>query len=385
VFALYLSILLPILRGLARSIYLDFEFFVILFSQGVVFLGPLAILFCVRLNTIRSLLIISLFLYVFIVQLVAEYFVVSEFFLGIKNLFGALVYIPIVHHLIKNYDCFNFKIEKHIRVIFILAISIAGFELISALIPNSFDSTFTSLAYNDVLRNSEGRPLGIMLNVHYQGIILAMASIYYYVNRIYSLSLIAIVVLVLANIKTWTVALLLVIVFYFFKNLFKPKISEIFIVCISILALPVLVFAVFSGVVDHYSAAFSSSSYAINLMKDLWFSLFSVMEETLIPIGFFSQGQEAINAYSKYMKYTDAYFIFNLYQVGVIGMLLYSFVLFYTLMKRHKYSSITLLSVFSIVHTNPIVVPGILIIVTYFGYYYIFENSDTRTLLRGSK
>ena len=369
--SLYLSILLPIISGLGRLVHPTLSFFILLIVQGFIFILPLIVLTLIKLNTVRGLLIISLFIYLVIIQITVEYFDLRDFLFGVKNIFGSLLYIPIVYHLIVNYEQFSFKIEKHIRYIFIITLSILYFELISARISNPLHSFFMLLAENKELLG--GRPLGIMLNIHYQGIILGMAAIYYFINKKNILVILIVLGLVLSNIKTWTIALLFVIVYYSLKNMYRLNIKYFLIIVFGILVFMAALLTFFSGVVDHYIGNLSASSSSINLMKSLWFSVFDVALNTFFPVGFFSQSDVSLQ-YSDLMNYSDAFFVFNIFQVGIVGMIIYLFIMYHTLFRKNKYSYIVLLSLFSIIHTNPLLIPGILIIVVYFGYYYILED-----------
>lgn len=366
---LYLSIFLPIIRGLFRKIDHSVEIIVQVVAQSLIYFPPILIFFFINSNNLRTFFIIIILIYICFVQFFTPYFLVSDLFFGIKNYFGSLLYIPIVHYLIINYQNFNIKIEKHIKIIFIITVSIILFETIA---PDSLNNLFRSLAYNDQFTRS----LGIMLNVHHQGLILGMAVIYYFINKRFFLVILTLILLILSNVKTWTIALAITAVLYFIKDILKIKIKIIFLILI--LAVGLFLFYLigfFDSVISHYLGAFGAKSYSIDLMTSLWLETIDIISNSLIPIGFFSQAEQTgYGGYSEYMTYADVFYLLLILETGVIGAFLYFLIVYYPLLKKNKYSPIVFLSLFSMLHTNPLIVPGILIMVTYFGYYYKYHK-----------
>jgi hypothetical protein len=376
--AFYLSIFLPILTGITRKFLPSLEMYVQLIFQGYIYLVPMFLVLFLKLNTVRMLLVGLLYIYLLSTQFFADYSSFIGFLLGFKSLVLLFLYIPIIQYLMESDSNFPTKIEKHIKVIFFAALLVWAFEFMARYIAHPYYQHayewFLSLCdLGNGMTLKYSRPIGITLNTHFQAMIFASAAIYYFIYKKYYFVFIFLFALFITAVKTWIIGLALVFVLFFAKNISRFNLKYLLMTFIMIYVVSIF----FNDQVEHYKSQTEISSYGVQTMSGLWLGSFDVMIDSIIPYGFTTEKDRLFNLPHTVRDSGDAFLIFYTYTIGTFGAILYVLITYYTILKKSIYTPIVFLSLFAMIHTNPMQVVGIFIMVLYFSMYYIVENRKT--------
>lgn len=380
--AFYLSIFLPILTGIIRKMIPSLELYFQLILQGYIYIVPLYLVLFLKLNTKRMLLVALLYLYLFSTQFFTDYGSLSGFLLGFKSLVLLFLYIPILQYLVENDYDFPEKIERHIKVIFFAALFVCSFEIMARYISNAYYQqayewflSLSNLGGGVTLKYS--RPIGITLNIHFQAMIFALAVIYYFIYKKYFFVFIFLFALFLIAVKTWVIGLTLVLVLFYLKDIYKIRFKYLVLSLVGIY----LVGLFFYAQVEHYKSQTEISSYGVQTMSGLWLGSFDVIVDSILPHGFTTEEDRLSKLPYNVRVAGDAFLIFYIYSIGTFGVILYVLITYYTIFKKSIYTPIVFLSLFAMIHTNPMQIVGIFIMVLYFGMYYIVQNRKKCTEL----
>ncbi|MBE0497229.1 MAG: hypothetical protein IBX45_12495 [Campylobacterales bacterium] len=380
--AMYIALFQNIILGVALELNTLMHYGLKGLIQFYIFIIPLVMVFFVQTCIKRFHLVILLFLYIFITQMFTEYASMHGAFIWYKTFLAALLYIPIIHHLMKAKTRFSLNFEKHFRNVLLLSGAIFFFEVISRYVPSRIYFWFLSLAEYQENAIPFSRPLGIGLDIHLQGILFAYAIVYFFINREFIKAYIFLFMLFLSGIKTWLIAIVFIGALFFAKILISGKVKKVVFLSFGAFALGfVCTILVFNAQVEHYVSQLSSASYVRNYMSALWFNSFSFMVESIFPQGMFADEHRLGYLSESVVKYNDIPVLFFGYLVGTFGMILYCWIVFYTLFKGSKYQIIVALSLFSFVHSYYLNNIGIFIIFSYFSYYFMVEKIRPTPLL----
>jgi hypothetical protein len=372
--SLYGSMFLPILQGLSRKLGPNYLLGINLLLQGYIYLLPLVFIFFTKLKTKQFALISLFFIYIALSQPFTDYSSLSSFFNGYRTYLAVLFYIPIVYHLIRNDETFDVKIERHIKKLFLITLGIFLFEVFSRYVHNDLYHWFLSLALHQNLAMPYSRPIGVGLDIHMQGIILAFAVFYFFIHKNYTLSYLFFFILFLSGIKTWLIAVITVSVIYFLIYITKLDKKVLLNHFVLLFLIFISSFILFYPQIVHYQVQLSSSSYVVTYMINLWVNSFNFLISSIIPVGFLSDTDRLSPIMHKINIFSDISILYFGSMIGTFGLLLYMIISYYHILKKSKYTPIVLLSLFSLVHTYYLNHVGIFIIFTYFTLYYIIEN-----------
>lgn len=370
----YISLFLPIIEGLFRHLGESYLMYIKALTQGYIFLLPLFIILLTDLHTKRFYLIILLFFYTTLSQIFAEYASLISVLQGCKSFFAVLLYIPIVYHLVCHDVLFQEKIEKHIKIVFIVSVIILYFEIFSRYIHNDLYQWFISLAYYESLGIAYSRPIGIGLDIHMQGIILSSAIFYYFIHKKYLLSLLFFFALFLSGIKTWLIGVLFLGLVYFLISCRYLKITSILKFLFTLFCTIVIIVYFFEAQIEHYIDRLSPSSDVASYMAKLWLNAFDFFINSIIPTGFLTDEDRLAYIPQEIIFYNDIPVLFLGYMIGSFGLILYMVIIYYNILQRSTYTPIVILSLCSLIHAYYLNNIGIFIMITYFGMYYIIEN-----------
>lgn len=384
IISIYSSIFLPILQGLSRKLGPTYLLYMNILVQGYIYILPFLLMFLIK-PTKQFILIVLLLIYIGISQIFTDYASLSSFFNGYRTYLAVLCYIPIIYHLINHYESFDIKIERHIKILFLITSCIFLFEFFSRYLHNDLYLWFLSLATYKVLALPYSRPLGIGLDIHMQGTILAFATFYFFINKDYKLSFFFFFILFLSGIKTWLIGVTAISMIYYiiymttnsFKKVFHILLilRSIYIVFYSQILL--ILFSTYLLVYPqmiHYQLQLSPSSYVATYMTYLWVNSFDFIIASIIPVGFLSDPDRLSSALHTINAYNDIPILYFGAMIGTFGLLLYMIILYYHLLQKSKYTPLLILSLFSLVHTYYLNQVAIFIIFTYFSLYYIIQN-----------
>lgn len=370
----YISLFLPIIEGIFRQLGESYLTYIKVLTQGYIFLLPLLVILLTSLHTKRFYLIIALFFYTIMSQIFTEYASFISIFQGYKSFFAVLLYIPIIYHLVCYDVLFKDRIEKHIKIVFIVSVAILYFEILSRYIHNDLYHWFISLAYYDSLGIAYSRPIGIGLDIHIQGIILSSAIFYYFIHKNYSLSFFFFFALFLSGIKTWLIGVVFIGGIYFLIYCGSLKLKSIikFLFVLFCTLFAALYF--FEAQIEHYIDRLSPSSDVATYMTMLWVNAFEFFINSIIPSGFLTDEDRLTHIPLEIIFYNDIPVLFLGYMIGSFGLILYMVIIYYNILQRSTYTPIVILSLCSLIHAYYLNNIGIFIMVTYFGMYFIIEN-----------
>lgn len=366
----YITLLIPYIKGfldiyLSKSIGILF----LTFAQGYIYVIPLFLLFFIRTKQKKLFLIIALYAYVILAMPFSEFFNIYDFIFAWKNLLLILLNILILFHLMENDYSFEKKIEKHIELIFKITIFILLFEILSSMLwINPLYIFLRSLA-------GESYPLlgkanGIDLGIHTQGLLLSLGFYYYYVKKKYKMSLLMLIGLILAVVKTWLIAFTVTFVLFLFINIFNKR---FYTIIISIIIIVIFTFILFPEVVRHYTISFAPTSYPMETMGGQLYNMVFVLQNSILPNGLVYNLHT--DTMPNFIIGSEIYFLQILFQLGIFGFFLYMLILFSGIFNlNNKYWILIFLSLFSVLHTFALQNLYVLYIVMYFNSYSIIQS-----------
>lgn len=224
----YFSLFIPYIKGfldLYSNNTIKVGFLVI--AQGFIYVLPVLFLFLINIKQKKLLLIPALYLYVIFAMPYTEFFDIQDFIYGWKNYLLIFLNLFILLHLKENYEDFQIKIEKHIKVIFFLSGFILFFEILSSWVfLNSFYIFLRKLAGIEPILF--GKPNGISLNIHAQGFIFSLGFFYFFINKNYKIALVMFICLLFAIVKTWLLAFFVTFIVFTFKSIKLKFLSKIY-------------------------------------------------------------------------------------------------------------------------------------------------------------
>lgn len=370
----YISLFLPIIEGIFRQLGESYLTYIKVVIQSYIFLLPIFVILLTNLHTKRFYLIITLLFYTIISQIFTEYASFISIFQGYKSFFAVLLYIPIVYHLVCYDVLFKDRIEKHIKIVFIVSVTILYFEIFSRYVHNDLYHWFISLAYYDSLGIAYSRPIGIGLDIHMQGIILSSAIFYYFIHKKYSLSLLFFFALFLSGIKTWLIGVVFLGLIYFLIYCRSLKLTSILKFIFALFCTILIILYFFEAQIEHYIDRLSPSSDVASYMTMLWVNAFDFFINSIIPTGFLTDEDRLAHIPQEIIFYNDIPVLFLGYMIGSFGLILYMVIIYYNILQKSTYTPIVILSLCSLIHAYYLNNIGIFIMITYFGMYFIIEN-----------
>lgn len=375
VLILYLSLFQYIIDGFLLHINEQLYVVVKSFIQIVIYALPTAAILLINKYTIRSISIILFLLYVFLSQLLllSEFITFLTIFSQIKVIILPLLYIPIIEFLVKNNQKFLEKFSKHIQNIFLITSLIVYFELSARYIENPLYHLFLSLAHDSSIAMPFGRPIGIQLNIHSSGYILAVGILYYVVQQKYKWVIFLFIPFFMTGNKTWFVALLVALLIYGALNLHRIKIKILLKGVFAGLMIFTLIYFFFSAQIEHLISEFTLTSNSIQIFTHLWSKLFDFIQMSYLPNGFVSDHYRTNILDFKIASFTDAVLIWYIYQMGIFGALMYVVIVYYPIFRQNQYNVIVALSLFAMFHTNQLQFVNNMILLAFFEAYR-FQN-----------
>lgn len=346
------------LRGVARKINPQLEVLLTLLLQGWFYLIPLALIWY---GTFKKdfLYVILLYLYIFIIQFFVEHQNIVAAFLNFKSYFAAFLFIPLFQYLIDNDPQFDQKIRKHFFILTVCFAAVAIFESISLLLPNPLNSYFKSLSYfGDEFKT--WRPLGLYLNIHTQGPVLAIGSLYCLLVKKWYLFVFLMISLLICGTKTWVVAFgvtLFLLVLFRYNAKYKIVLTA-FILCST------LIFAIMMpSYWNYYMQEFGLESYGSQRMTGQLKEL-SLLKLSMVPNGFYIRSSAGLQMQGEQKEIpfevsdNEIFILDFMYQIGPIGLLLWMFNIYKPLFSlkeinifKNDYKVILFVSLACFVHT----------------------------------
>lgn len=299
--------------------------------------------------------------------------------MGIKNYFIPLLYIPIIKYVYIN-ETFKYKIEKAMLFIFISYAGVAIFEMLSVFYPTNLSIWYKSLA-NENMSNIVWRPLGLYLNIHTQGIVLALGSLYFLFKKRKLLFFITFLGLIMSSVKTWIVAFIITYILYILFNMLNKRniiMSLVIILAMSSVFLlpkdtPILSYYI-QNIID------GSSSHGTTRLKDKIFSFNIFVNNSLVPNGFVSRSSASSsllkneNAKLPFYYIDNEVFLYDMFfQIGLFMTILWIYIIWNRLFTfkngfifKNQYKTLLFLALFSLPHTSSLNYIFIFIMVMYF-------------------
>lgn len=372
---LYLTLFQYVINGFFLHINEQLYTVVKSFIQIVIYILPISVILFINKYTIRVIAIFLLLLYVLLSQLLllSEYITFLTIFLQIKVIILPLLYIPIIEYLAKNDSIFLEKFSKHIQNIFFITALVVYFELSARYIENPFYYFFLSLAHDPSLAMPFGRPIGVQLNIHSQGYVLAVGIIYYIIQNRYKLAIFLFIPFFMTGNKTWFVAFLVALLVYFILNFHRIKIKYLLNGIFASIIIVVIIYFLFSGQIDHFISEFNLTSNSMQIFTHLWSKLFDFIHISYLPNGFVSDYYRLNILDYEVARFTDAIFIWYIYQMGIVGALMYVGIVYYPIFRQNQYNVIIVLSLFAMFHTNQLQFVNNMILFAFFEAYR-FQN-----------
>lgn len=366
----YLSLLIPYMKGFLDLYSSDaIEFGFLLFAQSFIYGLPAVFLFFINIKQKKLLLIPGLYLYVIIVMPYTEFFNIQDFIYGWKNYLLIFLNLFILLHLMENYEDFQIKIEKHIKVIFFLSVFILLFEILSSwFFLNSFYIFLRKLAGIEPILL--GKPNGVSLNIHAQGLLFSLGFFYFFINRNYKIALVMFICLLLAVVKTWLAAFFVTFIMFAFKDI---KLKFFCFTLFLLLILSFLIVFLLPDVLSHYVEDFSPDSYSMRVISGQLLNSLESLYGSILPNGLIYDLHS--NKMPELISGSEIYFLQVLFQLGFVGFILYMLILFSGIFNlNNKYWILAFLSLFTVVHTFSLQFLYIFYIVMYFNHYYIIQK-----------
>lgn len=366
----YFSLFIPYIKGfldLYSNNTIKVGFLVIV--QGFIYVLPVLFLFLINIKQKKLLLIPALYLYVIFAMPYTEFFDIQDFIYGWKNYLLIFLNLFILLHLMENYEDFQIKIEKHIKVIFFLSGFILFFEILSSWVfLNSFYIFLRKLAGIEPILF--GKPNGISLNIHAQGFIFSLGFFYFFINKNYKIALVMFICLLFAIVKTWLLAFFVTFIVFTFKSI---KLKFFYFTLLLLLISSFITILLFPDILSNYVIHFSPDSYPMQVMGGQLLNSLELLYNSILPNGLIYD----LHSYKmpEIIYGSEIYFLQVLFQLGIVGFLLYMLILFSGVFNlNNKYWILSFLSLFTVLHTFALQFLYIFYIAMYFNHYYIIQK-----------
>ncbi|WP_301360732.1 hypothetical protein [Aliarcobacter butzleri] len=371
IISFYFSLFIPYTKGFLDlySINNTIKVGFLVIVQGFIYVLPVLFLFLINIKQKKLLLIPALYLYVIFTIPYTEFFDIKDFIYGWKNYLLIFLNLFILLHLMENYEDFQIKIEKHIKVIFFLSGFILFFEILSSWVfLNSFYIFLRKLAGIEPILF--GKPNGISLNIHAQGFIFSLGFFYFFINKNYKIALVMFICLLFAIVKTWLLVFFVTFIVFTFKSI---KLKFFYFTLFLLLISSFITILLFPDILSNYVTHFSPDSYPMQVIGGQLLNSLELLYNSILPNGLIYD----LHSYKmpEIIYGSEIYFLQVLFQLGIVGFLLYMLILFSGVFNfNNKYWILSFLSLFTVLHTFALQFLYIFYIAMYFNHYYIIQK-----------
>lgn len=353
------------------------KLYFILLTQGFLYVSPLLFFFYLPIG-LASLLILLLISFYILHIPVYEMTDITQTFLGVKNFFLILFYLPLIHNVYKD-KVFRYKLEKAFNVVFASYAVVTIFEVISIGYTTDLYEWFRSLAGVLYQQRYDWRPYGLSLTIHMQGFVLAIGSLYSFFKKKKLLFFVCFTGLLMSTVKTWIIAFGVTSLLYGLFNFSFSKTLVIYSFML-ITIIPSIMLIISNNIWDYYAYRLISgySNPGENLMFTSIGKFRDFIPNGIFPNGFSSRGGLIITR--NFNDSLPAYYLENevflydmIFQLGFVMTGLWGFIIWRHLLSRNngilfknQYKTLLFMSLFALVHTSSVQVIFIFITVMYF-------------------
>jgi hypothetical protein len=352
----------------------------ILISQGFLYFPPLIFFFLTPLDKAKILIFFLIVIYILHYPIFRITDLTQSLF-GVKNFFLPLFYIPIIKHVYKDYR-FRTKFETALNIVFVSWAIVPIFEMISINYPTELYYWFRSLALDTYRSAYSWRSFGMSLTIHLQGIVLALASLYYIFKKKKLLFLICFVGLIMSTVKTWIIGFAVTYGLYILFNLTSRRSINIFVYFVSIITtISISSYYIFPNIYGYYFNRISSGidNPGTKIMVNSLAKFNDFIHSGIMPYGFAPKGSSILltsnhkDSLPFYYLSSEVFLYDIIFQIGFVMAGLWIFIIWRYLFSPNKgiifksqYKTLLFLSLFTFVHSSTINSLFIFITVMYF-------------------